>query len=319
MNPQIQTLNKMAKNEKWIFIVNPTAGGGHGKIILPELEQQIATRSLNAEIVLTERHGHATELSEKYLERGYTHIIAVGGDGTMNEVAKPLIRQKEVSTGLVPAGTGNDFIQILGFPDRFNDALWEVFFSQNIITMDAGKVNGLHFLNGMGLGFDAQVAAENYVEPGEVAKGNGKGKYIWHILKTLLFFKECRVTITSRGTKNETDCFINTISIGRRFAGSFFLTPGAIANDGLLDVCMIKKLNLLQRLKILTMVPKGTHINDNKVDYYQTEKLTIDFGKKVPFHVDGELLFDTTFEVSVLPAALNIIYNPGGDHFFNTR
>jgi len=307
----------MGTKGKWIFIVNPTAGGGSGKAIIPELEEKLGSRSIDAEIVLTERHGHAAELSEKYLSLDYSHIIAVGGDGTMNEVASPLIGQNQVVCGLVPAGTGNDFIQILGFPEHFNEKLWEEFFNEQTISMDAGIVNGKYFLNGMGLGFDAQVAAENYVEPGEVAKGSGKGKYIWHILKTLLFYRECRVKIDTRGETQETDCFINTISIGRRFAGSFFLTPEAIANDGLLDVCMIKKLKLLQRLKILTMVPKGTHISDEKVDYYQIEKLFIDFGKKVPYHVDGELFFDTNFKVSILPSALKIIYNPGGPHFFN--
>ena len=306
----------MGNKEKWVFIVNPTAGGGYGKVIIPELEQQLSARVMDWEIIQTERHGHATELSEQYLERGFTHIIAVGGDGTMNEVSKPLINKPNITTGIIPAGTGNDFIQILGFPDRFAEEHWDTFFQQNINPMDAGLVNGMHFLNGMGLGFDAQVAAENYVEPGKVAGGNGKGKYIWHILKTLLFYRECRVVITSRGNHKETDCFINTISNGRRFAGSFLLTPEAIADDGLLDVCMIKKLNLLQRLKILSMVPKGTHTKDEKVDYYQTEKLNIEFGKKVPFHVDGELYFDTSFEVSLMPSALNIIYNPAGDHFF---
>lgn len=306
----------MTEKKKWIFIVNPIAGGGYGKTILPELETELTSRSVNAEIVLTQRHGHASELSKKYLEQDYTHIIAVGGDGTMNEVAKPLIHQKHIKTGLIPAGTGNDFIQILGFPDRFNGKLWDTFFAEHTIAMDVGKVNGMYFLNGMGLGFDAQVAAENYIEPDEVTKGGGKGKYIWHILKTLLFYKECQVTISSRNEIKNSDCFINTISIGRRFAGSFYLTPEAVANDGLLDICMINRLNLLQRLKILTMVPKGTHIHDPKVDYYQTENLSINFGKKVPFHIDGELFFDFNFEVDLLPAALTIIYNPEGDHFF---
>jgi YegS/Rv2252/BmrU family lipid kinase len=307
----------MGNKERWCFILNPTAGGGFGKLMMPELEKQLTRRSLDASICVTERHDHAIELSRNSLENGYTHIIAVGGDGTMNEVARPLIGQKQVTTGLIPAGTGNDFIQILGFPDRFAEKHWDIFFKQSTIKMDVGQVNGLHFLNGMGLGFDAQVAAENYVNPGEVAKGGGKGKYIWHIVKTLLFYKEGKVTIASRDQEQETDCFINTISIGRRFAGSFFLTPEAIANDGLLDVCMVKKLNLPQRFKILSMVPKGTHIRDKKVDYYQTENISVDFGKKVPFHVDGELYFGTNFKVSLLPSALNIIYSPKGKHFFN--
>jgi YegS/Rv2252/BmrU family lipid kinase len=309
----------MASQEQWCFIVNPTAGGGFGKTILPELEKQLASRSLDAKIVLTEKHDHAIELSRQSLESGCSRIIAVGGDGTMNEVARPLIGEQQVTTGLIPAGTGNDFNQILGFPDRYEASHWDIFFEQHALKMDVGEVNGLHFLNGMGLGFDAQVAAENYVEPGEVAKGHGKGKYLWHIIKTLLFYKEGRVQIKSAEKEQESDCFINTISVGRRFAGSFFLTPQAIANDGLLDVCMIRKLKLLQRFKILSMVPKGTHINDGKVDYYQTNKLSIDFRKKVPFHVDGELYFDAKFEVTILPSALNIIYNPGGDHFFNEK
>ena len=309
----------MTKPEKWCFIVNPTAGGGFGKAILPELEKQLASRSLDAEIVLTKKHDHAIELSRQSLKKGCSHIIAVGGDGTMNEVASPLMGQDLAITGLIPAGTGNDFNQILGFPDRFEARHWDIFFGQRTINMDVGEVNGLYFLNGMGLGFDAQVAAENYVEPGQVARGQGKGKYLWHIIKTLLFYKEGRVSILSGEKEQVSDCFINTISVGRRFAGSFLLTPKAIANDGLLDVCMIRKLNLLQRFKILSMVPKGTHIRDAKVDYYQTDKLSIDFGKKVPFHVDGELYFDTKFEVKILPSALKIIFNSEGDHFFNEK
>ncbi len=306
----------MSKKEKWVFIVNPISGGGFGLELLPELERRVQAQPISAEIIQTEFHGHATEIAKDCLGRGFTHFIAVGGDGTMNEVAEALISNTGVTLGLIPAGTGNDFIQILGFPDRFADEHWDLLFQQPTIHMDVGMVNGRHFLNGMGLGFDAQVASENYVEPGEIAKGSGKGKYIWHILKTLLFYRERKVNITSRGKSIDTDCFINTISVGRRFAGSFYLTPKAIANDGLLDVCMIKKLNLLQRLKILTMVPKGSHVNDPKVSYYQTDKIRVSFKKEVPYHVDGELFFDTIFEVTVIPSAVNIIFNPGGDHFF---
>jgi diacylglycerol kinase (ATP) len=306
----------MSEKEKWVFILNPTSGGGYGRELLPELQIRVKAQPIFAEIIQTEFHGHATEIATRFLEKGFTHFIAVGGDGTMNEVAEPLIGNTNVTLGLIPAGTGNDFIQILGFPDRFSEEHWDLLFQQPTIRMDVGIVNGRHFLNGMGLGFDAQVAAENYVVPGEVAKGSGKSKYIWHILKTLLFYRERKVNIISPGSNTDSDCFINTIAVGRRFAGSFFLTPGAIANDGFLDVCMIKKLNLLQRIKILTMVPKGTHVNDPKVNYYQTEEIRVSFKQEVPYHVDGELYFDTIFDVKVIPSAVNIIFNPGGTHFF---
>lgn len=306
----------MSQEQKWVFIVNPIAGNGFALTLAEEVRKKIQKYNVDAEIVFTERRGHATELSEKYAAMGYTYIIGVGGDGTFNEVASPLVNKKNITAGLIAGGTGNDFIQILGFPDRFEEQHWEMFFKKNIVQMDVGKCNGMIFFNGMGLGFDAQVAAENYTEPGEVKRGS-KNKYIWQILKTLLFFKEKRMTVLSDGTKSETDCFINTVANGRRFAGGFFLTPKAVANDGLLDVCSIKRLSLPQRLKILLMVPKGTHINDKKVNYYQTNKLSLEFAGEVPYHIDGELYFSQHFEVGIIPGALKVIYNPSGLHYFN--
>ena len=303
------------ENHKWIFIINPIAGNGYGEEIKSILEKKVAEYNIPAEYVTTERKGHAGELSKKYADLGYKYIIAVGGDGTVNEVFTPIINRKDIISGAIPAGTGNDFIQLLGFPNRFTEENWKTFFDLNTKLMDVGHCNGNYFLNGMGLGFDAQVAAENYAEPGVVKEG-GKNKYIWHIVKTLLFFKEIKMKIVGGENAGETDCFINTISIGRRFAGGFYLTPKALADDGLLDVCMIKKLNLLQRLKILMQVPKGTHIHDPKVNYYQTPNLQVSFDKEVPYHLDGELFFATEIDVSLLPKALNFIYNPNGEHFF---
>jgi diacylglycerol kinase (ATP) len=302
----------------WVFIINPIAGNGFARTIVPKLEEMIKKHNIDAEIVFTERSGHATELSESYMKRGFRYIIGVGGDGTLNEIARPLVNNKKVIIGIIPAGTGNDFIQILGFPGRFGDNEWEIFFKKEVIAIDAGEVNGMIFLNGMGLGFDAQVAAENYTEPGKVKRG-GKHKYIWHIIKTLLFFREKKMTVITDNDRHETDCFINTISIGRRFAGGFFLTPKAIANDGLLDVCMIKKLSLFERFNILLKVPEGKHTSDKRVNYYQTPGIDLEFPETVPFHVDGELNFSNKFKVHILPEALCIIYNPDGNHFFKRQ
>lgn len=303
------------KKKEWVFIINPIAGNGHGKIIVPKLEMMIKKHNIDAQLVFTERTGHATELSKEYYNNGFRYIIGVGGDGTLNEIARPLVNKKDVIMGIIPAGTGNDFIQILGFPNRFDDNCWDIFFKKNLIPIDVGSCNGVIFLNGMGLGFDAEVAAENYVEPGKIKLG-GKYKYVWHIVKTLLFFREKKMIAVNGTDSVETDCFINTISIGRRFAGGFLLTPKAIANDGLLDVCAIRKMSLIQRFRILLMVPKGTHIKDKKVNYYQTSGVKLEFPTEVPFHVDGELNFSKKFDVRILPGALNIIYNPDGNHFF---
>jgi len=307
----------MNQNDKWVFIINPVAGSGFALSLEKEIRELTQNKGISAEIVFSEKRGHASQLSQKYAGEGYRYIIGVGGDGTFNEVAAPLVNRKDIVTGLIPAGTGNDFIQILGFPDRFDSENWDRFLGADHISMDAGSCNGMIFFNGMGLGFDAQVASENYTAPGEVKKG-GKNKYIWQILKTLFLYRERKMTVLSNGERKETDCFINTVSIGRRFAGGFYLTPKAIANDGLLDVCAIKRLSLPQRLRILTMVPKGTHINDKKVNYFQTDSLTIEFPEKVPYHLDGELFFGKKFDISVIPGALNVIYNPAGKHFFNT-
>ena len=302
-------------NKEWVFIVNPIAGNGYGQAIVPKLKEMLLKHNVEADIVFTEKSGHATELSKEYLNKGFRYIIAVGGDGTFNEMCRPLINNQNITVGIIPAGTGNDFIQILGFPNRFEDPDWDIFFNRSVIRMDAGSCNGMIFLNGMGLGFDAEVAAENYTEPGKVKKGS-KYKYIWHIVKTLLFFREKKMTVVTETGRHETDCFINTIAIGRRFAGGFYLTPKAVANDGLLDVCMIKRLSLLERFSILLKVPKGEHIADKRVNYYQTKEIDLEFPQVVPFHVDGELNFSDKFVVTTLPEALNIIYNPDGNHFF---
>jgi diacylglycerol kinase (ATP) len=300
--------------EKWVFIVNPIAGAGFAKTVIPEIERKIEEYKIDGEIKLTERPGHASEIAQTAAEGGARYIVGIGGDGTINEITRPLINNKNVAIGVIPAGTGNDFNQITGFPDRFTEKDWKVFFERHISRMDVGNVNGMIFLNGMGLGFDAQVAAENYTESGDVKKG-GKNKYIWHIIKTILFFREKRMKVTTGQSIMETDCFINTIAIGRRFAGGFLLTPKAIANDGLLDVCSIKRLNLLQRFRIFFKVPAGKHITDKKVIYYQTAGLEIEFPGKVPFHVDGELYFAKIFRVNIIPAAIDVIYNPDGNNF----
>ena len=208
----------MNNNKEWIFIINPVAGKGFANSLEGKIREMIQKHNIQAEIVFTEKEGHATQLSQKYLEKKARYFIGVGGDGTLNEIAVPLVYKPGVILGAIPGGTCNDFLQITGFPDNFTDKDWEIFFRGNSMPMDVGTCNGVIFLNGLGLGFDAHIAFENFKSPGKT-KLSAKQKYITHILKNLLFYKEKKMIVRTTYDTIETDCFINTIGNGRRFAG----------------------------------------------------------------------------------------------------
>lgn len=305
-------------NEKWAFIVNPIAGDGFAGDIADEIPHRCREKKIECEVIFTERKRQASLLARDCADRGFTHVIAVGGDGTINEAAQGVIGHSSVIFGTVAAGTGNDLIQIMGYDDRFTDDDWEILFEGNNTPMDVGYCNGNHFLNGMGLGYDAQVAAANYTEDEahEVKRGN-KTKYVWHIVKTLVFYRSKPMWVDARDERYRTTCFMNTVSIGRRFAGGFFVTPRAWADDGLLDICNVKGIGFFERFWVLSKIPSGTHTEMKSINYYQTHELRLEFDEVVPYHLDGELYFDSKFDIRVLPEALRMIYNPYGDHYFS--
>ncbi len=304
-------------HKKLGVIINPVAGNGFAGKYAATVNEKIKQRFTSANIVFTERKGHATEIAKDFLSQNINFIIAVGGDGTFNETIQPLVGKKDIVFGAIPAGTGNDFIHILGFPDQFTENEWEIFWRKNTIAMDVGECNGRYFLNGMGLGFDAQVAAENYQEQNsQTVKKGSKNKYLWHILKTIATYHEQKMTIRHDNEEKISHTFLNTVANGRRLAGGFYLTPDAVANDNYLNVCRMEKLSRLKRLQKLIRVMKQTHLNDPEVNYFLTKKITFEFENQVPAHLDGELYFHSKFEVSIQPQALQVIYNPEGEHYF---
>lgn len=310
----------MKKKSGWGFIINPVAGNGLAGEYADTVKEMIQKHGVEAEIVFTTGRGHATKIADDLVGSGHHHVIAVGGDGTFSEVVHSLVDKKGVTFGAVAAGTGNDFINILGFSEKFTENDWDILFAENTIMMDVGKCNDRYFINGMGLGFDAQVAFENYeAENSRAVKGGSKSKYWWHILKTLVVYKERDMQVTSNNQTKATKTFLNTIANGRRLAGGFYLTPEAIANDGLLDICMISELSLPGRIKELLRVMKQSHTEDEVVNYFSTNHIVYEFDKEVPAHLDGELYFNSRFEVSILPSHLKTIYNPTGKHFFNPQ
>ncbi len=305
------------KRDGWVFIVNPIAGNGFGAECGTMAKEMMRRHGVDGEVVLTRSKGHATELAASFADRGVPVIVGVGGDGTLSEIAQSLAGRRGVTFGAVAAGTGNDFIHILGFPDRFADEQWRVLFEAATVDMDVGRCNGRYFINGMGLGFDAQVAFENYhMEDGGEVRGGSKSKYLWHIVKNILLYRDRPMRITVGGRTEERRSFLNTIGNGRRLAGGLQVTPRAVANDGLLDYCSTDPLSVPLRLRELVAVTKQAHVGRPEVHYVQTKEITFEFDREVPAHLDGELMFSARFQVDVLPGALHMIYDPKGGHYF---
>ena len=305
----------MNTQNKWGFIINPVAGNGYARKYADKVSQVAKDYKLDSKIVFTERRMHAAELAAQMARDGFTHIIAVGGDGVINEAASGIMDFDDVTFGIVSAGTGNDFAPVLGFSNHFTDADWHALVKSDTIRMDVGLCNGRYFLNGMGVGFDAQVASENYKDDLEIKGGSGT-KYFWHIIKNILFYKEKSFRSESNSVVRDAATFMKTIANGRRFGGGYYLTPKAIANDGMLDICLVEPVTLIERFRLFLKVPHGTHLGHKKVSYFQTDKVKIQFNEKVPHHLDGELYFSDSFDVSILPKKLDIIYNANGDHYF---
>jgi diacylglycerol kinase (ATP) len=307
----------MSRTDGWAFIVNPIAGNGFGAACVETVKKMMERYDVKGEVVLTRAKGHATELAASYVEKGFARIVGVGGDGTMSEIAQALVGRENIVFGAVAGGTGNDFIHILGFPDRFQEADWQALFQAIDMPMDVGRCNGRYFLNGMGLGFDAQVAFENYhMEDGGEVRAGSKSKYFRQIIKTILLYREKEMSMTMDGVTERRKSFLNTIANGRRLAGGFYLTPRAMADDGLLDVCLTDPLSLPMRFRELVSVMRRTHLKDPVVHYHQVARITVQFDAEVPAHLDGELVFASRFQIDVLPRALPVIVNPRGDCYF---
>lgn len=304
---------------KWAFIVNPVAGSGYAAAYEATVRKDADRFGLGSDFHRTEYPGHARTLAAELSARGAEVVAVVGGDGTISEAAQGL---GGTPTVLAPigAGTGNDFESITGFSERFREDDWDALMQGHVARMDLGVCNGRRFINGMGFGFDAAVAAENYSPDGAVKPG-GKGKYMGHILKHLLLYREglARYEPSGGGLHYSDFGFLNTIAVGRRMAGGFMLTPHAVADDGFLDFCRIERLRLHERLRYLLAVMKVRHTGLAKTHMERLEGMVVEFERESPYHVDGELLFAKRLEIGIEKAALAISFNPAGTTAFGSH
>lgn len=275
------------------FILNPNAGT-NSKQERARI-QTILGAVPNAKVWQTERINHAKELAQKALQEGATKIIAIGGDGTINEVASSLLHSS-IPLGIIPMGSGNGLARHLGLPLSFEMGLERALNGKNI-SIDAGKWNDRLFFCTAGIGFDATVAA-HFAKRGK----RGFFNYIYSTFKS--FFSYQFITIDEIGP-----LFSFTVANANQFGNNAYISPESDLQDGLLEVIQIKTGNILSLANLgISLFRKKLH-QHSLVTIKTVKSIQFHTQIGIPYHLDGEslLLEKKSVEISILPASLQVV------------
>lgn len=281
------------------FIINPVSGTGKQKGI----EQYIATYFDNYDIVYTEKSGDATILSKAAIEQKYDAVIAVGGDGTVNECAKALIGSN-TALGVIPCGSGNGFAFHNGMNPIIEKAIIQLK-NSSIKTIDSCTANGLPFVNVSGIGFDAHIA--NLFAN---LTNRGFANYIKLIYKELQY-KARNYTISYNGKTEQVNALLISFANTTQYGNNFQISPKAKADDGLIDFVIVKDFSRWKVPQFLFKIAKGNAHLSKFVRIIQTDKMTITSNEKL-IHLDGEPTeVITTLKVKSIPKSLKTLIPNG--------
>ncbi|MBE6342264.1 MAG: YegS/Rv2252/BmrU family lipid kinase [Lentimicrobiaceae bacterium] len=289
--------------KKIIFIVNPISGH-HNKNHFPNLvESSIDKNKYDYTIVFTEYANHATELTMKAIEDGYEYIAAVGGDGTINEVAKCMIG-KEQTLVIIPFGSGNGLARHLGLPFKVEKLIKDVINNGKKYKIDTATMNGVPFISLAGIGFDAMIA--DYF-----AKDENRGFLTYAKLITEKYpnYRQKEYTlIMDDKTTIECKPFFVTFANSSQFGYNAEISPKASVQDGLLDVCIFKKPNILEVPIVATYFLAKQIDKSNFIDIYKAKKIQVFRKVDEVANVDGEPVeMSKDIIVEIKPLSLNIL------------
>ncbi|MFC2099888.1 diacylglycerol/lipid kinase family protein [Candidatus Bipolaricaulota bacterium] len=294
----------MAGEAGFFLIVNLIAGRGRCKALLPKIKAELDRRGFEYDLHYTNEPQEATDVARMGIEAGYRRIVAMGGDGTINEVVNGLVGADAV-LGVIPAGTGNDFVRMLGIPSDPLHAL-DVFRTGSERVMDLGRIaDDRCFVNGVGIGLDAHVARDVL----QMEHLHGATAYMVAAVKAVFRFPAFPVSIRSSDWKIDLTCLSLGIANGIYSGGGFKLAPKASIEDSLIDIAAIGDFPKLERLIRLLQARAGKHLGLSNVHYRQLAEAEISSNAKLVAHVDGEpyRLPRETFTVKVVPDALRVL------------
>ncbi len=270
-----------------LFIVNPIAGTDRAKKLIPLIEEKMDKTNIKYRIAITSQPKEATVLTIKGLEEGFDSIVAVGGDGTINEVAMGIVQKGYGTLGIIPGGTGNDLARSLDIPLDPEEALYSLL-SGTKKHIDFGRINGSLFLNVASMGLDAEI-----VKRTEKIKKIIKGgiAYTISLIITLIVYKSKRLTIELDEETIEMDTMLAAIANGKYYGGGMKICPMASLDDGYFHVVVIKKINKLKLLTLFPLVFSGGHVNlTDLVKVYKSKKVKLKFDKELLLNIDGEVV-----------------------------
>lgn len=285
------------------FILNPIAGNGFALKIEEQLKSAMTSRGLPSRFLRTEFPGHATALARACAaEADCTGVVAVGGDGTAYEVACGLMGST-VPLGIIPAGTGNDFIKTVGVPKKPLDAL-DFILTHPPRPVDVGGLNDRLFLNDCGTGFDVTV-----LDYTQAAKKYCRGilPYLVGLVQAIIHYRPVHVRFTADGETQERDLLILSVANGRYIGGGIPICPSASADDGLLDVVIVedKPRWMLPFLVLPLLMGRILHFSFTTHKRCQAVEV---ISKGMRLNVDGEILDMDRAAFRIQPGALRLFW-----------
>jgi len=290
---------------RYKIIVNPVAGSGKPLRKLDELRHYLNLANLDYDVEFTHEPLEAVNLAQKDVHDGYDVVAAFGGDGTINEVVNGLIGS-DVTLGVIPCGSGNDFARSLNISKNIKAAV-DVLKKGKTKFIDLGKLNGRYFANGLGIGFDAFVNYQSTL----MTNIKGQARYISSIVKSLFQYESVDMEIKYNGTTHLGKTFLIAIGNGFSIGGGFRLTPDALLTDGCFDVCRVDDVGLSTILRHFPKLLNG-HIGKVKqVQLGRSPELKVSSEKPLPVHIDGEIYSMGAHEINVqlIPQTLQVIGN----------
>ncbi len=270
------------------FIINPISGTKQKKRLPKQIDQLLDKQQWAADIVMTEYKGHATELAAQYAKLGFDAVVAVGGDGTVNEVATGL-RHTGTALGIIPIGSGNGFARHLEIPLRINRAI-ELINRSEAITADYGMLNEQPFFCTCGTGFDAYIA-DKFAQDGK----RGFSTYLQYILKDFYNYEPQHYRLRYRKGEEvwhevETDAFLITFANANQWGNAAYIAPKASIQDGLLDIAIMSKFPLTAVPSLALKLFERKLDNDTYMNTLQASEVELTRTEEGPFHFDGDPL-----------------------------